>query len=97
MDVVEIGRYIGALLLVLGLVAFAGFGARRFSLPGLVKPAAQRRLKLIETLMITPRQRLCIVKCDDVEHLVMIGEGGANVVEKNIAAPAPAVPQEPAR
>jgi flagellar protein FliO/FliZ len=86
MDLVEIGRYIGALLLVLGLVGFAAIGAKRFSLSGLIKPVSQRRLKVVETLMISPRQRLCIVKCDEAEHLVMIGEGGASVIEKNIAA-----------
>jgi flagellar biogenesis protein FliO len=35
MDLLDIARYLGALLLVLGLIGFAGLAARRFGLPGL--------------------------------------------------------------
>ena len=88
MDILDIARYLGALLLVLGLVGLAGLGARRFGLPGLAKPASARRLKIVETLMISPRQRLALVRRDDVEHLVMIGPDGATVIEAGIAPPA---------
>ena len=87
MDILDIARYLGALLLVLGLVGFAGLGARRFGLPGLAKPASARRLKIVETLMISPRQRLALVRRDDIEHLVMIGPDGATVIEAGIAPP----------
>jgi len=87
MELLDIARYLGALLLVLGLVGFAGLGARRFGLPGLVKPATARRLKVVETLMISPRQRLALVRRDDVEHLVLIGPDGATVIEAGIAPP----------
>ncbi|MDE1939555.1 MAG: FliO/MopB family protein [Alphaproteobacteria bacterium] len=89
MDILDIARYLGALLLVLGLIGFAGLAARRFGLPGLTKSAATRRLKIVETLMISPRQRLAIVRRDDVEHLVMIGPEGASVIEPSITPPAP--------
>lgn len=96
MDLLDIGRYFGALLLVLGLAGFAALGARRFGLPGLAKPAAQRRLKVVETLMISPRQRLCLIRRDDVEHLVLIGHDGTSVIEQNIALPPKPAPVEPA-
>ncbi|MBU6296834.1 MAG: flagellar biosynthetic protein FliO [Alphaproteobacteria bacterium] len=89
MDILDIARYLGALLLVLGLIGFAGLAARRFGLPGLSKSTATRRLKIVETLMISPRQRLVIVRRDDVEHLVMIGPEGASVIEPSIASSAP--------
>lgn len=91
MDVLDFARYIGALLLVLGLIGFAGLGARRFGLPGLAKPIATRRLKIVETLMISPRQRLAIIRRDEVEHLVLIGPDGASVIEQNISPPKDAV------
>jgi len=84
MDLLDLARYLGALLLVLGLVGLAGLGARRFGLPGLAKPASARRLKIVETLMISPRQRLALVRRDGVEHLVMIGPDGATVIEAGI-------------
>ncbi|MDE2182301.1 MAG: flagellar biosynthetic protein FliO [Alphaproteobacteria bacterium] len=93
MDVLDIARYLGALLLVLGLIGAAGLAARRFGLPGLAKPAAQRRLKIVETLMLSPRQKLAIIRRDDVEHLVMFGADGAAVIERAITPPQQ---QEPA-
>ena len=93
MDLLDIARYLGALLLVLGLIGFAGLAARRFGLPGLAKPASARRLKIVESLMISPRQRLVLVRRDDVEHLVMICPDGASVIEASITAPV--LPAEP--
>jgi len=92
MDLLDIGRYLGALLLVLGLVGFAGLAARRFGLPGLAKPVNARRLRIVESLMISPRQRLVLMRRDDVEHLVMIGPDGASLIEQNIAPPAEPAP-----
>jgi flagellar protein FliO/FliZ len=86
MDVLDFARYIGALLLVLGLVGAAGLAARRFGLGSLVKPVAARRLAVVETLMIGPRQRLMILRRDGVEHVVMSGPDGTTVIESGIAA-----------
>ena len=86
MDLIDIGRYLGALILVLGLVGAAGLAARRFGLPSLTKPMKTRRLKIVESLMITPRQRLLLISRDGVEHLVVISPDGASLIEQNIAA-----------
>jgi len=86
MDLIEFARYIGALLLVLGLLGAAGLAARRFGLGSLVKPVTARRLAIVETLMIGPRQRLVIVRRDCVEHLVLSGPEGTQVIETGIAA-----------
>jgi flagellar protein FliO/FliZ len=88
MDLMDFARYIGALLLVLGLVGGAGFAARRFGLGSLVKPVATRRLQIVETLGIAPRQRLLIVRRDNVEHLILSGPEGTSVIESNIPATA---------
>jgi flagellar protein FliO/FliZ len=94
MELVDIGRYLAALLMVLALVGFAGLAVRRFGMPGIVKPHGMRRLQIVETLMIGPRQRLYILRRDNVEHLVLSGPEGSTIVESGIAAPAPAI--EPA-
>jgi len=90
MDLIDFARYFAALLLVLALVGGAGLAVRRFGMPGLVKAQGVRRLEIVETLMIGPRQRLCILRRDNVEHLVLMGPEGSTVVESGIAAPSPA-------
>jgi flagellar protein FliO/FliZ len=87
MDLVDFARYFAALLLVLGLIGFAAIGARRFGVPGLAKPMDARRIKIVESLMLSPRQRLAIIRRDNVEHLVMIGPDGASVIETGIVPP----------
>ena len=87
MDVLDFVRYIAALLLVLGLIGAAGLATRKFGVPGLTKPASSRRLQIVESLMLSPRQRLAIVRRDGVEHLVLIGQTGASVIEASITPP----------
>jgi flagellar biogenesis protein FliO len=81
---IEIFRYIGALFLVLALIGGAGLAARRWGVPGVTKAVDQKRLAVVETLMIGPRQRLFIVRRDDVEHLLFSGPDGVCLVENNI-------------
>jgi flagellar protein FliO/FliZ len=88
MEFLEILRYFGALLLVLAMVGGAGLAARRFGVPGITRAAADKRLTIVETLMVGPRQRLFIVRRDNVEHLVLSGPDGASVIEAGITAAA---------
>ena len=48
--------------------------------------AQERRLAVVETLMLGPKQRLIIVRRDNVEHLVVVTADSACVVENNIPA-----------
>jgi len=87
MEFVDVLRYFAALLMVLALIGFAGLAVRRFGMPGIVKPNASRRLAVVESLMIGPRQRLLLVSRDGVEHLVIAAPDGISVVESGIAPP----------
>jgi flagellar protein FliO/FliZ len=84
MDVLDFARYFAALLLVLGLIGAAGLATRKFGVPGLSKPAKTRRIHIVETLMLSPRQKIAIIRRDDVEHLIMITPTGASVIENGI-------------
>jgi flagellar protein FliO/FliZ len=86
MDVIDLARYLGALLLVLALVGLAAFAARRYGLAGFVQGTVQRRLSIVETMMIGPRQKLVLIRRDGTEHLVLVGPQGANVIETGILA-----------
>jgi flagellar protein FliO/FliZ len=72
---IEIFRYFGALALVLGLVGAAGIAMKKFG--GHALPGKNRRLAVVESLGIGPRHRLYLVRCDNVEHLVVLGPQGA--------------------
>ena len=105
MDVINLMQYFTALLFVLALAGAAllikRFGnnpqAFRESLGGKLGgklgkwdfKLPDRRLAVVETLMLGPKQRLILVRRDNVEHLVLSGPDGATVVEQNIAAKAP--------
>src|ERR1700742_1333158 len=81
MDWFEIARYFAALLLVLALIGGAGLVARKWGVPGVTRAAADKRLAVVETLMIGPRQKLFIVRRDQSEHLIFSGPDGCCLVE----------------
>lgn len=72
-------RSLFALLATLALIAGAAWGARRL---GMLRPGAQseRRLKISESLMLDPRRRLVIVRCDGREHMLLLSPAGDRVV-----------------
>jgi flagellar protein FliO/FliZ len=92
MEFIDVLRYFGALLLVLAMVGGAGLLARRFGVPGVTKAQNIKRLQVVETLMLGPRQRLIILRRDDVEHLILSGPEGATVIENGIPAKAVSLP-----
>ena len=85
----EIFHYVAALLLVLALIGAAGIAARKWGVPGVTKAVADKRLSVVETLMIGPRQKLFIVRRDNSEHLLFSTPDGVCLVE-NISASSPA-------
>ena len=101
MDAINLLRYLVALMFVLALAGAALLIKRYGSNPAAFKDgfkgklgkwnfmASERRLAIVETLMIGPRQRLFIVRRDDIEHLVLSGPDGVTVIEANIPAPLP--------
>lgn len=84
MDLIDIARYLGALMLVLALLGFAALAARRYGIPGVTSGTAVRRIAVVETLMIGPRHKIFLLRRDDREHLILVGPQGASVVESGI-------------
>lgn len=82
-------KVIFAFAFVVALMFAFSWLLRRLGLatPGL-NVGAKRRLKVIEYLPLDQRRRLVLVRCDDREHLIVIGgQGGDVVVETNIIPP----------
>jgi flagellar protein FliO/FliZ len=76
--VTEFVRAVFALVLTLGLIGLGGVLLRRYG-PGAFsrfgRPKAERRLAVIESLVLDPARRLVIVAVDGREQLMLLGEG----------------------
>ncbi len=77
MDFADLLRGIAALALTLGLIGVAAVLARRYGPSALfrVQPKTTRRLAIVESLMLDPARRLVVVRFDDQERLLLLGEG----------------------
>ena len=78
MDMVDALRSFGALALVLALVGAAGLALRRYGLPAIA--GAGRRLSVVDSLMVGRQHRVVIVRCDGVEHILVVAPQGATVI-----------------
>jgi flagellar protein FliO/FliZ len=84
-------RAVFALVLTLGLIGLAGVALRRFGPDAFARfaaPKKDRRLAVVESLVLDPARRLVIVAFDGKEQLLLLGEG--QVVSSLNAAPAKA-------
>jgi flagellar protein FliO/FliZ len=66
-----------ALAVTLGLIGGAAYAMRRWAPAGLIalRPQGERRLQLVESLTLDAQRRLVLVKFDQHEQLILIGEG----------------------
>ena len=80
-------RALLSLVLVLGLIAGAGYLVRRFGVQGgmVIKRGGHRRLGIVEQLTIDGRHRLVLIKKDDMEHLLLVGSGADLLIESKPA------------
>lgn len=78
MSFAEFARAAFALVLTLGLIGLAAVALRRFGPDALARfggPKKDRRLAVVESLVLDPARRLVIVSCDGQERLLLLGEG----------------------
>lgn len=89
MDVVDTARYIAALAVVLGLLGLFALGARQGWLTGAIASLSrgqisgakrERRMKVVETLVLDPRRRIVIVEIDGDEQALLLGASGEQVL-----------------
>lgn len=77
MGFLEIISMVAALAVTLGLFGLAVWAWKRFAPEGLLTVASprQRRMSVVETLIMGANHRLVLVKLDGQERLVLLGEG----------------------
>lgn len=89
-------RTLGALGIVLGMLAGALWAVRRYDvkLPGRVGSTGRKRIELVERLAVDAKRSVALIRRDGCEHLVLIGPDGHAVLETGIQAPpAPPAPE----
>ena len=92
---VQYVRFVLALLFVLGLIGLMAYLLRRFGFGGVrISPAfrpkgrnPQRRLAVVEVATVDARHRLVLLRRDDTEHLVLLGNASDLLIESGIKAP----------
>lgn len=78
MDFVDFLRAVFALAVTLGFVGLFAFLLRKYGPEYIARFQAKRetrRLTLVETLVLDPSRRLVLVRLDDTERLILLGEG----------------------
>jgi flagellar protein FliO/FliZ len=78
-----------ALALVVALMGGLAYLLKKLGL-GTVSPTVARskkRLKIVESQALDARRRLVILQCDDKQHLVILGQNGETVIQRDIEAP----------
>lgn len=89
MDWLDWARSLFALIATLALIVGAAYGARRLGMLQ-ANSGAVKRMRVTESLMLDPRRRMVIVRCDDREHVLLLGPGGDIVVAEQAAKAEPA-------
>lgn len=81
MDFLSILRALLALIVTLGLIVLIATAVKKYA-PGLLArlqsrgaPGGQRRMQVVETVVLGPTQRLLLVRVDAEERLILLGEG----------------------
>jgi flagellar protein FliO/FliZ len=89
MFLADVFRMVAGLAVTLGLIGLAVVALRRFgpeTIRRLSTQRASRRLAVVESLMLDPSRRLVLVRCDEEERLILLGEGRVIPV---VSAPSP--------
>ena len=81
----ELARITIALIAVLGMIGGGAMLAKRF---GLAAPggalSGKRRLSIVESMALDARRRVAIIKCDETEHLILLGANGETVIDRDV-------------
>jgi flagellar protein FliO/FliZ len=99
MDIFQLIRAVAALAITLGLVGLAGVALRKFgpdAMSRIVALRKDRRMQVVETLVLDPTRRLVLFTLDGEERLLMLGEGQLlNWGPKKAKPPTPPAPPKP--
>ncbi len=84
-DPTQILRFGAALVFVLALLGALAFAARALGfLSNVQRRPGDRRLSIVESLLVDARRRIILVRRDDQEYLVLLSPHGEVVLDDRI-------------
>ena len=93
-------RFVAAFGFIIGLILVCAWGARRMGLtPQIGATENNKRLAVIETLNLDAKRKLILIRRDDKEHLLLVGEtdmtieGGFDAVQPVVQSITPKTQQ----
>ena len=89
MDTVDPTRFIFASFFVLGLLGLLAivlkhYSQKSFGQKFFVVTQTKGRISVVETRRIDHKSKLILIKRDDVEHLLLVGDGKSTLIESGI-------------
>ena len=90
MNFLDLFRAVFGLAITLGLIGLAAWAARRYAPQLMARMGAERgerRLQVVETLVLDPARRLVLVRVDEEERLLLLGEGRELIEPRQIGGP----------
>jgi flagellar protein FliO/FliZ len=88
MNLEDLSRVLFAFVAVIGFIGAAALIARKLGLAAGARALAKsRRLSIIESLPIDARRRAVIIRCDDREHLLLLGQSGETLIAADLPRP----------
>ena len=87
MDLIDLARTFGTLVLVLSLLILAVWGIRRFNLfqgRGFGRGDLEPNVTVVLRVPVDPKHMLVMVRRDLFDHLILIGPNSMLLVEQNI-------------
>ena len=88
MDVSDYLRFLLSLIFVIGLIGLCGWAGKKYGLGTRLASgqARDKRLSIVESIVLDGKRRLLLIRRDDREHLILIGGESDLVIENGIAA-----------
>lgn len=86
MEPVSLFKVLLAFLFVLSLIGLLAMLAKRYKLPEKLAGSGitTKRLSVQDVLYLDAKRRLVLIRRDNVEHLVLLGQGHETIVETQI-------------
>jgi len=87
MDLMQVLTFIASLIFVISLIVLLSYALRRWA-PTLdrFKMSPDRRLNVVESLMVDAKTRVLLIQRDEVQHLVITSPQATTVIENGIKA-----------
>lgn len=92
MSFLDLLRAVLGLAITLGLIGLAAWAGRRYApqlLARLQQQRGERRMQVVETLVLDPARRLVLVRIDGEERVLLMGEGRELIEPRGGSLPPP--------